>query len=130
MTRIRSLTRRSRNQTGNGFNAEARRRGGEQKQSQHLKALRKGEAPRPDTGGGVAGIRSLTVAVWRCCYTKSRMPAAAEINISELAGDRGVRECLQWLTREKQWINEIHLQLCRIAAPTFLEQDRDAAELQ
>jgi acetylornithine deacetylase/succinyl-diaminopimelate desuccinylase-like protein len=52
------------------------------------------------------------------------MPAAAGINISELAGDRGVRECLQWVTREKQWINEIHLQLCRIAAPTFLEQDR------
>jgi len=52
------------------------------------------------------------------------MPAAAGINISELAGDRGVRECLQWFTREKQWINEIHLQLCRIAAPTFLEQDR------
>ena len=47
------------------------------------------------------------------CYTKSGMPAAAGINISELAGDRGVRECLQWFTREKQWINEIHLQLDR-----------------
>jgi acetylornithine deacetylase/succinyl-diaminopimelate desuccinylase-like protein len=54
------------------------------------------------------------------------MPAAAGINISELAGDRGVRECLQWFAREKQWINEIHLQLCRIPAPTFLEQDRAA----
>jgi acetylornithine deacetylase/succinyl-diaminopimelate desuccinylase-like protein len=54
------------------------------------------------------------------------MPAAAAINISELAGDRGVRECLQWFTREKQWINEIHLQLCRVPAPTFLEQDRAA----
>src|ERR1039458_9669338 len=54
------------------------------------------------------------------------MPAAAGINISELAGDRGVRECLQWFTREKQWINEIHLQLCRVPAPTFLEQDRAA----
>ena len=65
-------------------------------------------------------------SVWRCCYTKSGMPAAAGINISELAGDRGVRECLQWFAREKQWINEIHLQLCRIPAPTFLEQDRAA----
>jgi tripeptide aminopeptidase len=52
--------------------------------------------------------------------------AAAGINISELAGDRGVRECLQWFTREKQWINEIHLQLCRVPAPTFLEQNRAA----
>jgi acetylornithine deacetylase/succinyl-diaminopimelate desuccinylase-like protein len=54
------------------------------------------------------------------------MPAAAGINISELADDRGVRDCLQWFTREKQWINEIHLQLCRVPAPTFLEQDRAA----
>jgi tripeptide aminopeptidase len=35
-----------------------------------------------------------------------------------------VRECLQWFTREKQWINDIHLQLCRVPAPTFLEQER------
>ena len=35
-----------------------------------------------------------------------------------------MRECLQWFTREKQWINEIHLQLCRVPAPTFLEQER------
>lgn len=54
------------------------------------------------------------------------MPTAAGINIGELAGDRGVRECLQWFTREKQWINEIHLQLCRVPAPTFLEQERAA----
>jgi acetylornithine deacetylase/succinyl-diaminopimelate desuccinylase-like protein len=33
---------------------------------------------------------------------------------------------LQWFTREKQWINEIHLQLCRIPGPTFMEQDRAA----
>ena len=35
-----------------------------------------------------------------------------------------MRECLQWFTREKQWINDIHLQLCRVPAPTFLEQPR------
>ena len=35
-----------------------------------------------------------------------------------------MREALQWFTREKQWVNEIHLQLCRVAAPTFLEQQR------
>ena len=48
------------------------------------------------------------------------------IDIGELAGEREVRECLQWFTREKQWINETHLQLCRVPAPTFLEQERAA----
>ena len=43
-------------------------------------------------------------------------------NLTELTDHRGVRECLQWFTREKQWINEIHLQFCRVPAPTFLEQ--------
>jgi tripeptide aminopeptidase len=49
---------------------------------------------------------------------------AAGINLGELAEQRGVRDCLQWFTREKQWINETHLQLCRVPAPTFLEQAR------
>ena len=54
------------------------------------------------------------------------MPAntAAVPNLAELTEHRGVRDCLLWFTREKQWINEIHLQLCRIPAPTFLEQER------
>jgi len=46
------------------------------------------------------------------------------LTVGDLAEHRGVRECMQWFTREKQWINEIHLQLCRIPAPTFLEQER------
>jgi tripeptide aminopeptidase len=44
--------------------------------------------------------------------------------VTEIADLRGIRECLQWFTREKQWINETHLQLCRVPAPTFLEQQR------
>src|SRR5438093_12636556 len=52
--------------------------------------------------------------------------ASTGMNIGELAEQRGVRERLQWFTREKQWINETHLQLCRIPAPTFLEQERAA----
>ena len=36
----------------------------------------------------------------------------------------GVREALQWFTQEKQWINERHLELCRVPAPTFLEHRR------
>ena len=46
------------------------------------------------------------------------------MSINVVAGARGVREAMQWFTREKQWINEIHQQLCRVAAPTFLEQQR------
>ena len=52
--------------------------------------------------------------------------ATLGMHIGELADDRGVRECLQWFTREKQWLNEMHLQLCRVPAPTFLEQERAA----
>ena len=49
---------------------------------------------------------------------------SAGINLGELTEQRAVRDCLQWFTREKQWINETHLQLCRVPAPTFLEQER------
>ncbi len=35
-----------------------------------------------------------------------------------------MRECMLWFGREKQWITEQHLQLCRIPAPTFFEQKR------
>jgi len=45
-------------------------------------------------------------------------------SVGRLAESLGVKECLQWFTREKQWINEQHLRLCRIPAPTFLEQQR------
>src|SRR5437016_1847264 len=51
------------------------------------------------------------------------MPAST-ISVGELADERPVRECLQWFTREKQWINETHLALCRVPAPTFLEHER------
>jgi tripeptide aminopeptidase len=46
------------------------------------------------------------------------------ISVGDVSQLRGVRDVLQWFTREKQWINEIHLQLCRIPAATFLEQQR------
>src|SRR5579863_6846987 len=41
-----------------------------------------------------------------------------------MADRPGIREALQFFTREKQWVNDIHLQLCRVPAPTFLEQQR------
>jgi tripeptide aminopeptidase len=52
--------------------------------------------------------------------------AQAATKLGELADLRGVRDCLQWFTREKQWINEMHLQICRVPAPTFMEQERAA----
>src|SRR5580658_6729933 len=50
--------------------------------------------------------------------------SSAAATPGELADCPGIREALQWFTREKQWVNDIHLQLCRIPAPTFLEQQR------
>lgn len=55
------------------------------------------------------------------------MPAALRCPVTppgELAERPGIREAMQWFTREKQWVNDIHLQLCRVPAPTFLEQER------
>ena len=37
--------------------------------------------------------------------------AAGGVNLNEIAELREMRECLQWFTREKQWINEMHLHL-------------------
>src|SRR5580704_16516953 len=51
------------------------------------------------------------------------MPVLAD-SISELARSAGVRACLEWFRKERGWINEQHLKLCRIPAPTFLEQKR------
>jgi tripeptide aminopeptidase len=53
-------------------------------------------------------------------------PVSTGINVNELMDLTGVRDCLQFFTREKQWINEAHLEFCRIPAPTFLEAARAA----
>jgi tripeptide aminopeptidase len=52
------------------------------------------------------------------------MPAGLKPDIAALAESRGVRECLAFFTREKLWIHEQHVALCRIPAPTFLEEKR------
>lgn len=44
--------------------------------------------------------------------------------LAEAAQSPALRDALQWFVREKQWINEQHQQLCRVAAPTFFEQRR------
>src|SRR3954465_5987897 len=50
--------------------------------------------------------------------------APGVLPIGDVAKAAGVRESLQWFTREKQWINEQHLELCRIPSPTFIEHRR------
>jgi tripeptide aminopeptidase len=50
-------------------------------------------------------------------------PVTASV-VSDLVSSPEVRECLQWVQREKQWINDRHIQLCRVPAPTFFEQRR------
>jgi tripeptide aminopeptidase len=43
---------------------------------------------------------------------------------ASLAAQPAVRTCLDWFRRERAWINEQHLKLCRIPAATFFEQKR------
>jgi tripeptide aminopeptidase len=44
--------------------------------------------------------------------------------MANLAGQPGLFEAQRWFSRERSWINDRHLQLCRIAAPTFFEEKR------
>jgi len=41
-----------------------------------------------------------------------------------MASEPAVAETLQWLATQKRWIFEKHVELCRIAAPTFQERKR------
>jgi tripeptide aminopeptidase len=45
-------------------------------------------------------------------------------SIAELASSSSVRAAMDWFRRERNWINEKHLKLCRIPAPTFFEEQR------
>ena len=44
--------------------------------------------------------------------------------VAALAEQAAIFEAQRWFARERSWINEKHLQLCRVAAPTFFEQAR------
>src|SRR5579885_3088149 len=44
--------------------------------------------------------------------------------VAELAAAASVRAAIDWFRRERAWINEQHLTLCRIPAPTFFEEKR------
>lgn len=51
------------------------------------------------------------------------MPGLAR-SVADFAGSPAARVCLEWFRRERNWINEQHLNLCRIPAPTFFEEKR------
>jgi acetylornithine deacetylase/succinyl-diaminopimelate desuccinylase-like protein len=44
--------------------------------------------------------------------------------VAQLAEQTPLFQAQRWFSRERGWINEIHLQLCRIPAATFFEQAR------
>ncbi len=44
--------------------------------------------------------------------------------IAQLAEQTELFQAQRWFARERGWINDVHLQLCRVAAPTFFEQPR------
>jgi tripeptide aminopeptidase len=50
--------------------------------------------------------------------------AALAQSVDDLSSAAGVRAALAWFRRERSWIQEQHLNLCRIPAPTFFEQKR------
>ncbi len=51
-------------------------------------------------------------------------PPSQVRRIGQLAESPALVEAQRWFARERTWINELHLQLCRIPAATFFEQTR------
>ena len=83
----------------------------------------------------VAPFTSFTVARVSCFHGRGavhclrmgrRFERTGMKSVGELAETAEIKECLQWFDRNKQWLNERHLQLCKIPAPTFREQQRAA----
>lgn len=51
------------------------------------------------------------------------MPLAVD-SVADLARSAALRSALEWFRKERAWINDQHLRLCRVPAPTFLEERR------
>src|ERR1700739_1678614 len=45
-------------------------------------------------------------------------------SVADLPASPAMRAAVEWFRRERAWINDQHLKLCRIPAPTFFEQKR------
>ena len=50
--------------------------------------------------------------------------AADSRRVAQIAEKTELFQAQRWFARERAWINDVHLQLCRVAAPTFFEQPR------
>lgn len=57
-------------------------------------------------------------------FTQPSRQLADVRRLAPLAEQPSLSEAQRWFTRERAWINEIHLELCRIPAPTFFEAER------
>ena len=72
--------------------------------------------------------RACALLNWHLAAPLKSAPVPADPSIAKLvtefAATPEIRDCLQGFTRDKLWINEQQLQLCRIPAPTFFEQKR------
>ncbi len=44
--------------------------------------------------------------------------------VSEIAAEPGMKDALSWFRRNRHWVNEKHLELCRVPSATFFEQKR------
>ncbi len=56
--------------------------------------------------------------------TNDLLEKAGVKSLADLAGRPEVRQALTWLSTQRRWIDQKHLELCRIPAPTFQEDAR------
>ena len=61
----------------------------------------------------------------RCPAVDCSLSPVAQ-SVAALAASPATAGCLDWFRRERNWINQQHLALCRIPAPTFFEEKRAA----
>ncbi|HEX4808944.1 MAG TPA: M20/M25/M40 family metallo-hydrolase [Bryobacteraceae bacterium] len=54
----------------------------------------------------------------------ARRPVPDLRQIAELADQHGLASAQRWFSRERAWITDQQVQLCRIGAPTFFEEKR------
>ncbi len=66
----------------------------------------------------------ITLATETKALPESGDISAQNRRIARLEEQGGISQAQRWLTRERAWINEKQLHVCRIPAPTFFEQQR------
>jgi acetylornithine deacetylase/succinyl-diaminopimelate desuccinylase-like protein len=57
-------------------------------------------------------------------YGAQSPPPALLAAVERVSHEPLIASCLQFFLNRKQWINERHIELCRVAAPTFREHPR------